>query len=99
MKIAMQKIKKYFSFSLFPVAVLLFIYQFYQIYTEVSLEVISTENMHSIPLFQKENTKADVNCESFLDFGHFISIISKCSIAFFFGGMISNRKFLKIGIF
>jgi hypothetical protein len=93
MKNLTQSLKKNFKFALCILAITIFTIQIYQIVNEEKMAEISyskTEKSHIV--IEEEQ------CHG-LRLSNIFSLVFKCSIAFLFGGMISDGKFIKFGLF
>ena len=98
MKSLSQSLKKNFKYAICLLAIFIFTIQIYQIVTEekiieVSNDVSNIENNSDPIAVQEECKKSEINASSIL------MCVFKCSVAFLFGGMISDRKFIKFGAF
>jgi hypothetical protein len=92
MKMLLGTSRKYFKIMICPLAILLSVCQMYHILLEINHEDLKEQN--PTELITSQNI-CDGIFETLFSWS---SIFVKCSMAFLFGGIVSDIKFTKFGI-
>ena len=103
MKNLSQSMKKSFQYSLCILAITIFTFQVYQIINEEHITDASKEitdevflnAINSLPIVQNVNNE---KCEkSHFSLSSIFLCLFRCAVAFLFGGMISEMRYIKLG--
>jgi hypothetical protein len=104
MKVICQVARRNLKYTIGLVALFLFVMQVYNIVGEAKLESIKLEEMKTT-IIEKETqhmyveiTQSDIQCADGQFRIEILMGIFKCSLAFLFGGLLSEMKFIKFGI-
>ena len=104
MKVICQLARRNLKYTIGLVAMFLFVLQVYNIVSEVKLETVRLEELEE-PKMNKESTtllSEETPSENQCSEGNLKSEIwmgvMKCSLAFLFGGLFSEMRFIKFGI-
>jgi hypothetical protein len=104
MKVICQIARRNLKYTIGIVALFLFVLQVYNIVGEAKLESIRLEELETVvvkrenPEIYVEKTQSDIQCAEGQVRTEILMGIFKCSLAFLFGGLLSEMKFIKFGI-